>query len=270
MTEDAGNDHDRAIDPDRIVPHDATESIPIAPVAGLIPIIVPVGSERATDTGFAAAVDTAVETAIETAVDPAPEVGATPAALPVPAGWSDPVTGNDGPAFWDRIVLTEHARVRRYKRPATIAFVEVVGLDGFALKWGPAIAQRLLVRIGRTLAQEIRSSDCSARIEPSRIRGAPHGDRRDRGDQLRRTGACRVRGADQSRWTGPADRDRLVEPVVEGPRSRARHGCCAPRGRSRARRLDRSPPVSTTGCACRIGWWRSAPGVARPPAGHRR
>ena len=169
MTEDAGNHHDRAIDPDRIVPHDANESIPIAPVAGLIPIIVPVGSERATDTGFAAAVDTAVETAIETAVDPVPEVRATPAALPVPAGWSDPVTGNDGPAFWDRIVLTEHARVRRYKRPATIAFVEVVGLDSFALKWGPAIAQRLLVRIGRTLAQEIRSSDCSARIEPSRF-----------------------------------------------------------------------------------------------------
>lgn len=143
MTEDDGHGAHGRGGPDPAYPHDATESIPIARVPGVIPIIVPLADDPRTD-------------------DPV-------VAVPVPIGWSDPVTGNDGPAFWDRIVLTEHARVRRYKRPATIAFVEVAGLETFARQWGRDIAQRLLVRIGRTLAKEVRSSDCSARIEPTRF-----------------------------------------------------------------------------------------------------
>ena len=33
-----------------------------------------------------------------------------------PDGWTDVLTGADGPRFWDRIVLSEQARVSRYHR----------------------------------------------------------------------------------------------------------------------------------------------------------
>ena len=89
--------------------------------------------------------------------------------IPAPSGWSDPATGNDGPAYWDRILASEHARVRRYKHPATLVIVEVEGIEQVAATWGRDAAMRILTGIGRALANEARSSDSSARIEPSRF-----------------------------------------------------------------------------------------------------
>jgi diguanylate cyclase (GGDEF)-like protein len=88
---------------------------------------------------------------------------------PAPAGWSDPATGTDGPRYWDRIISSERARVRRYRRPATVALVELVGLDKLSRRWGPDVADRALVICARTLAKEIRSSDHIARIETGRF-----------------------------------------------------------------------------------------------------
>src|SRR5713101_8460552 len=45
--------------------------------------------------------------------------------IPQPEGWTDILTGTDGPRFWDRIVLSEQARVGRYHRPVTIAYAEI-------------------------------------------------------------------------------------------------------------------------------------------------
>ena len=53
-----------------------------------------------------------------------------------PDGWTDILTGTDGPRMWDRVVLSESARTRRYKRPVTVAIAEVVGLDALAGQWG--------------------------------------------------------------------------------------------------------------------------------------
>ena len=55
-------------------------------------------------------------------VDDAVYAGLLP---PVPSGWSDPLTGTDGPRLWDRVISSEIARVKRYRRPATVLLVEV-------------------------------------------------------------------------------------------------------------------------------------------------
>ena len=86
-----------------------------------------------------------------------------------PSGWSDSLTGTDGPRLWDRLVSSELSRVRRYHRPATVALIEIAGLDAFARLWGADVAERTFVKLARTLAVEIRSSDHIARIDRTRF-----------------------------------------------------------------------------------------------------
>ena len=93
----------------------------------------------------------------------------TPVPVPVPSGWSDPPTDTDGPRLWDRLIISESARTRRYRRPATVVLVEVAGLDKLAAKWGPRVAENTLKVAARVLAKEIRTSDHIARIEPLRF-----------------------------------------------------------------------------------------------------
>ncbi len=88
---------------------------------------------------------------------------------PDPGDWSDALTGTDGPRLWDRLLASEVARVRRYRRPATVALAEIVGLDACEAVWGAEIAERAFVRLARTLATEIRSSDHIARIDRTRF-----------------------------------------------------------------------------------------------------
>jgi diguanylate cyclase (GGDEF)-like protein len=89
--------------------------------------------------------------------------------LPTPSGWSDPLTGTDGPRLWDRIISSEVARVSRYRRPATVVLVDIEGLDDFARTWGFDVAERLFVQLARTMAVESRSSDHIARIDRTRF-----------------------------------------------------------------------------------------------------
>lgn len=107
---------------------------------------------------------------------PAPERSARNDAIPIvslsvpePSGWSDPQTGTDGPRLWDRLIISESARVHRYKRPATVVLVEVVGIDGLARLWGPRVAEHALAAAARILAKEIRTSDHIARLERLRF-----------------------------------------------------------------------------------------------------
>jgi diguanylate cyclase (GGDEF)-like protein len=89
--------------------------------------------------------------------------------IALPDGWADVLTGADGPRLWDRIVLSEQARVARYRRPVTVAFAELVGLDGLAGQWGWDVAERALTACARRLGREIRSSDHIARLEQGRF-----------------------------------------------------------------------------------------------------
>jgi diguanylate cyclase len=96
--------------------------------------------------------------------------GKSPNLLPaVPSGWSDPLTGTDGPRLWDRVVSSEVARVSRYRRPVTVALIEMVGLDRYARRWGIDVGERLFVQLARTVSVNVRSSDHIARIERTRF-----------------------------------------------------------------------------------------------------
>jgi diguanylate cyclase (GGDEF)-like protein len=86
-----------------------------------------------------------------------------------PSGWSDPKTGTDGPRYWDRLIISETARVGRYKRPVTVVLVEIAGLIVIGKLWGPRVAEHTLAAAARTLSKEIRTSDHIARIEPLRF-----------------------------------------------------------------------------------------------------
>jgi len=86
-----------------------------------------------------------------------------------PHGWTDQLTGTDGPRLWDRIISSETARVKRYHGPATIVLAELFGVDSFSAVWGADAAGRLFVQLARTLAVEVRSSDHIARLETSRF-----------------------------------------------------------------------------------------------------
>jgi diguanylate cyclase (GGDEF)-like protein len=86
-----------------------------------------------------------------------------------PSGWSDPKTGTDGPRYWDRLIISETARVGRYKRPVTVVLVEIAGLIAIGKLWGPRVAEHTLAAAARTLSKEIRTSDHIARIEPLRF-----------------------------------------------------------------------------------------------------
>ncbi|SRR5258706_9154702 len=97
------------------------------------------------------------------------EVPAFVRPIPQPDGWTDVLTGADGPRFWDRIVLSEQARASRYHRPVTVAYAEIVGLERLAGQWGWDVAERALAACARRLGREIRSSDHVARLEQARF-----------------------------------------------------------------------------------------------------
>lgn len=95
-------------------------------------------------------------------MDDGTDAGSLPAP---PSGWSDPLTGADGPRLWDRVVASEVARFQRSRHTATVVLVELAGMDELARLSGPDVAERLFVKVGRSLAVEIRSSDHIARID---------------------------------------------------------------------------------------------------------
>lgn len=83
--------------------------------------------------------------------------------------WKDRLTGCDGPRLWDRDLASEQERNTRHRRTATIALVELAGIDVAAERWGRDLAEQLFLRLSRVLASGIRSSDHIARIAPTRF-----------------------------------------------------------------------------------------------------
>jgi len=100
--------------------------------------------------------------------DDAREPEAAPWSLS-PSGWSDSDTSTDGPRYWDRMISSERARARRSHRPATIVFAEIDGLEDHAVFIGAESARSVLISAGRTLTQQVRASDCVARVAMARF-----------------------------------------------------------------------------------------------------
>lgn len=110
---------------------------------------------------------------MESAPDPIETTGTTTEPGPdwrvEPTGWTDQLTGTDGPRLWERIVSSETARVKRYHVHATVVLAELTGIDRFSAVWGADAAGRLFVQLARTLAVEVRSSDHIARLGLTRF-----------------------------------------------------------------------------------------------------
>ena len=89
--------------------------------------------------------------------------------IPEPTGWTDALTGLEGPDFWRKLVIAEVARTTRYKRPMTIVLLDVDGIDDIRRVWGPAVARHTLRETAQCLRRMARTSDHLVRIGPTRF-----------------------------------------------------------------------------------------------------
>lgn len=81
----------------------------------------------------------------------------------------DPQTGLDSRSTWNRWLREEDARVRRYRRPATVVLVELDGLERLVERLGPGAADRLVPPVAATMRRHSRESDRVARLGPARF-----------------------------------------------------------------------------------------------------
>lgn len=96
-------------------------------------------------------------------------LGTETGGLPDPAGWTDTLTGLEGPEFWRKIVITEVARATRYKRPMTVVILDVDGMDAILRVWGTEVAHHTLRETAQCLRRMARTSDHLTRIGPARF-----------------------------------------------------------------------------------------------------
>jgi len=89
--------------------------------------------------------------------------------IPEAAGWEDPISGLNGPDFWQRVLVAEVSRSLRYRCPLTIVVVELSGLDELASAWGPDVARHTLREASQGVLRTSRSSDYCTRIGVSRV-----------------------------------------------------------------------------------------------------
>jgi diguanylate cyclase (GGDEF)-like protein len=73
------------------------------------------------------------------------------------------------PTGWGRILADEDARVRRYRRPATVVMIDLDGLDRLILRLGDGAADRLLPAVSDTIRRLAREADHVARLDRGRF-----------------------------------------------------------------------------------------------------
>ena len=95
--------------------------------------------------------------------------GATSHGIPEPTGWEDPITGLNGPDFWQRVLVAEVSRSLRYQCALTIVVVELAGLDELGAMWGADVAHHALREGAQGVLRTSRSSDYCTRIGTSRL-----------------------------------------------------------------------------------------------------
>jgi diguanylate cyclase (GGDEF)-like protein len=88
--------------------------------------------------------------------------------IPEPAGWEDPLTGLEGPDFWQRILVAEVARCARYRRQLTVVIVELEGIPALSDTWGPDVARHAVREAAQCLRRTSRTSDYCTRIGEAR------------------------------------------------------------------------------------------------------
>jgi diguanylate cyclase (GGDEF)-like protein len=89
--------------------------------------------------------------------------------LPEPSSWDDPLTGLEGPDFWQRVLVAETARAYRYKRSLTVVIIELTGLEDLERGWGIDLARHAVREAAQCLRRTSRTSDYCTRIETDRF-----------------------------------------------------------------------------------------------------
>jgi diguanylate cyclase (GGDEF)-like protein len=118
--------------------------------------------------------------ALESGTQSTPELGAHASARssgrpnvgvfgPAPATPTDPETGFDLPATWSRWLDEEDARIRRYRRSATVVLVEIEGLERIIERLGDDAASRLVPPVALNLSRHARETDRFARLAVGRF-----------------------------------------------------------------------------------------------------
>lgn len=88
---------------------------------------------------------------------------------PPPLTPTDPETGFDLPATWSRWLDEEDARIRRYRRSATVVLVEIEGLERIIERLGDEAAFRLVPPVALNLSRHARETDRFARLAVGRF-----------------------------------------------------------------------------------------------------
>jgi diguanylate cyclase (GGDEF)-like protein len=89
--------------------------------------------------------------------------------VPEPAGYEDPLTGLGGPDLWRRVLVAEVARTAKYRRPLSIAVVELDGLQDLWDAWGEDLGRHAVREAAGCLRRASRASDFCTRIAASRF-----------------------------------------------------------------------------------------------------
>ena len=87
--------------------------------------------------------------------------------MPGPAGWDDPLTGLEGPDFWQRVLVAETARAYRYKCSLTVVIVELAGLEELERHWGVDAVRHAVREAAQCLRRTSRTSDYCVRLGAS-------------------------------------------------------------------------------------------------------
>ena len=98
-----------------------------------------------------------------------PFAGVRDAAIPDPAGWEDPVTGLEGPVFWQKLLASELSRSTRYDRPLTVVLLDIDGMRELQAAWGEEVARETIREIAQCVRRLARSSDHCTRISLGRF-----------------------------------------------------------------------------------------------------
>jgi len=91
------------------------------------------------------------------------------AADPIEEPSNDALTGLLSPNRWARVIADEDARVRRYRRAATIVMIELDGLDRLTARLGDAAGERLVPAVADTIQRLAREADFVARLGDGRF-----------------------------------------------------------------------------------------------------
>lgn len=81
----------------------------------------------------------------------------------------DRLTDLLGPVVFERLLVAESARSRRYRRPAALVLAELAGLDELAGSWGVEVGRQAVVALAAVLRRGSRTSDYVGRIAPDRF-----------------------------------------------------------------------------------------------------